>query len=141
MLLAATPTDAFGTPSSASIFGVMDTTPVYPARATTSTPNPIYALETTTERYNLLHEPDIATIPDTISSTQDMSNMIYFYCFILKSTPFYKPFNLATDCIDVVQLFDDKVFFYLIYKSSIFTNTLSGSLDTRSSSLTCDVVD
>ena len=105
MLLAATPTDGFGTPSSANIFDVIEATPVYPAQPSLSTPKPIFAIEATTIA------PNVIEVFGGTSSTRDMSNIIYFYCSILKTTPFYKTFNLATECIDVVQLFDDKVLF------------------------------
>ena len=114
MLLVATPTDGFGTPSSANIFDVIAATPAYPARTTPSSANPVFAIKATTTApnvYGVIEATQGNDIITTTSSTQDMSNLIYFYCYILKSTPFYKPFRLDTECIDVVQLFDDKVLF------------------------------
>ena len=48
--------------------------------------------------------------PIALTSSVSTSAMIYFYCDVMRSTYFYKLFNLNTECIDVVQRFDDKVF-------------------------------
>ena len=53
---------------------------------------------------------NLSMMPVSISASTT-NNLIYFYCKIMKETGYYKMYSLDTECIDVVDLFDDnKVF-------------------------------